>query len=769
MKSRAERFAIPALAFVLPGLVMLWAYAALGAAPFGDKTVLISDMSSQYVEFFCALKNGELFFSWSKALGTSYIGVFSYYVSSPLSLLTLFVPNEQMPAGLALLTVLKIALAGLSFALFAQRRFPECGWGALLGAVCYALMSYNAAYSICIMWLDGVIWLPLILLTLERILAGQGAGPFIAALTVCFFSTWYISYMIGGFCALYLCARLIVLWPGRRELGRILARFFGGAACALGLTAWLWLPTFLAMFTGKFSGGNVDYDGLLACSPLALLEQLRPGQYGSITYGAPPFVFCGSIVLIWAVAYFFQKSIPARERLAGGALLAALTASLLLAPLDKVWHLFQRPNWFPFRYSFLFSFVLVYLAVQAAPRLEGQRPALRRGIAAVLICLSVLEMGWNTKSILWGLENQFHSDSYAAYRADYAANAQLTAAAREDAGEEFFRMGAAEDRGHNSPLAFGYPGITHYSSLYNGDVNRLTKALGFAQSWMWCAYYGSTPVTDALLGVRYVISGEDMPPGYEAIAQAGELTLWKNPDALPIAFCPEAVEGTLFGSTPFERQNNLLSCLSGSGGPVFVPVAAEAESQAGETVLRLVGTGKPLYMDLSAQGLREVLVNGERVLWLGSSEAACVHYLGTPAHGEAWTVTVRHSGGWQGQVWQLDMDALHAAAAGLDNVAVTSVEQNGRVRLSVPADAPRTLCATIPAEEGWTAYVDGARTDTGVWLDTFLCLDLPEGEHGVELRYTPPGLILGGALGVLALAGLILVNTKRYFHDRKYR
>ena len=65
-------------AFLVPAAVMLWTYASLGLAPWGDKTVLVSDMSSQYVEFFCALKNGELLFSWSKALGTGYLGVFSY-------------------------------------------------------------------------------------------------------------------------------------------------------------------------------------------------------------------------------------------------------------------------------------------------------------------------------------------------------------------------------------------------------------------------------------------------------------------------------------------------------------------------------------------------------------------------------------------------------------------------------------------------------------------------------------------------------------------
>lgn len=766
MKGRIKRAAVPALAFVIPGLVMLWAYASLGMAPWGDKTVLISDMSAQYAEFFCALKNGELFFSWSKALGTSYIGVFSYYVSSPLSALTLLVPNEVMPVGLMALTALKISLAGWSFAVFAQRRFPDCGYAALLGAVCYALMSYNAAYSICVMWLDGVIWLPLILLALERVLAGRGGGPFVAALTACFLSTWYLSYMVGIFCALYLCARLASLRPEGAALRGILLRFFGGASCALCLTAWMWLPTFLAMFTGKFSGGNGDYGGLLACDPLKLLGQLLPGRYGSITYGAPPYVFCGTAALAGAAAYFFRKSLPLRERLANGGVLAVLAASLLLSPLDKVWHLFQRPNWFPFRWSFLASFFLVYLAVQAAPRLKGWTPWGRRGLAAALICLTVLELGFNAKSILGRLEGQFGSDSYEAYRADYAANAALTAAAKADAGAEFFRMGAAEDRGHNGPLAFGYPGITHYSSLYNYDVNRLTKKLGFAQSWMWCAYYGSTPVTDALFGIQYVVSGEDMPPGYELLARAGELTLWKAPKALPLAFVAAGETPELAGSHCFERQNALISGLTQANTSVFIPVEAAKAEGPGETVFTFTGAGRPVYADLSADGLNEVLVNGAHLLWLGSSEAASVHYLGTPGEGEEWTVTVRHSGGWQGRLWELDQGSLYAVLERLDDTEILSVEKNGRVRLAARRQENRPLLTTIPAEDGWTAYVDGERAETSAWLGTFLAVELPAGEHEVELRYTAPGLIPGGALGALGLAGLILANTKGYLKTK---
>ena len=758
-----------ALSFAVPALVTLWACARLGMAPWGDRTVLLSDMSSQYVEFFCALKNGELFFSWSKALGTGYIGVFSYYVSSPLSLLTLLVPNEAMPVGLMFLIVLKVGLAGLAFAVFSRRRFPGHDGAAALCAVCYALMSYNMVYSICVMWLDALIWLPLILLALERILAGKGAGPFTAALTVCFLSTWYISYMAGAFCALYLCARLASLRLAVPALKKVLARFFGGAACALGLTAWLWLPTFLAMFNGKFSGGGVDYDGLLACDPLTLLGQLLPGRYGSITYGAPPYLFCGTAALPLAAAYFFMGRFPRRERLANLGLLAALCASLLLSPLDKAWHLFQRPNWFPFRWSFLASFFLLYLAVQALGALEeraralpGRRAWAGRGAALALAAFTVLELGFNAESILGGLESQFHSDSYRAYREDYAANAQLTAAAKENAGGGFYRIGATEDRGHNSPLAFGYPGITHYSSLYNGQVNRLLKKLGFAQAWMWCASYGSTPATDALLGLTYTAGRGGMPPGYEAVEQADGFTLWKAPDALPLAFLGEA-GAELAGDTPFARQNSLFSALLGEEAALFAPLPAAAELGEGETVLTFTGTGRPVYADLSDTRLREVLVDGERLLSLGRDETASVHYLGTPAPGQTCTVAVRGGSGWAGELWELDMDALHTAAARLDNTDVRSVGKNGRVELWVQGDG-RPLLTTIPAESGWTARVDGGRAELSAWLDgTFLALDLPAGPHTVELRYTAPGLVPGLALGALSLAGLAaaLLNRRK--------
>ena len=73
---------------------MLLSMAAFQMAPFGDRSTLIMDMSGQYVEFFCGLKQilrdgnlSSLFFSWGKTMGGNAVGVFAYYISSPLSVM----------------------------------------------------------------------------------------------------------------------------------------------------------------------------------------------------------------------------------------------------------------------------------------------------------------------------------------------------------------------------------------------------------------------------------------------------------------------------------------------------------------------------------------------------------------------------------------------------------------------------------------------------------------------------------------------------------
>ena len=752
------------LCFLLPAALMLVVYASIGMAPFGDKSILVMDMAQQYVDFFCALKEGDLFFSWGKSMGTSYIGLFSYYVSSPLSALTLLVDNAQMPLALMGLTVLKLGLAGLTFGLYHQRVLGG-GRGAPLFACCYALMSYAVAYSMCIMWLDGLIWLPVILLGLEQMMDSQGTLLLGSALVVCFLSTWYISYMIGGFCCLYFAAAALCRgWTLRQTLGG-LGRLLGTALLALALTAWMWLPSLLSMMGGKLTGGLADYSGLLAASPVDLLSGLLPGQYETLTYGGMPFVYCSLMVVGLALLHPICRSISIRERIAGAGLVGILVLSMVLSPLDRVWHLFLYPNWFMFRYSFLLSFVLVSMAARTAQKLEGSLKGRIPSVAALLLAVwTVGEVGWNARTVLDAIDREFGYHSYGDYVAHYEGRARLVQEAEVDSGGRFVRLSALTDRSKNEPLAFGYPGITHYSSLFDHRLNTTLKHLGLAQSWMWSACYGSTVVTDALFGVGYTIGPVWAAPG-TWVAEADGVILRRSVAALPLVFAGEGTAPVqLTAPRPLERQNEWLSALSGWQVPVFVPANLTVDDDGQGGVLWTVeGTGDPIYADMTGPGRMELWVDGQFRTRLDSGETQCIHYLGTPMPGEQMQIWIRYTEGvsdWAALCRRADMDVLNAHLSRLNRPTHLEVDDTGRVWATLEQGENGTLFTSIPAQGGWTAWVDGRRVKTGVLLDTFLTVELPEGQHTVELRYTPPGLWAGMAMAALAILWMTVGRTR---------
>ena len=78
------------LASVMPGVLLLSVYIALGVYPFGQRSLLITDMSQLYVDFYSYLIDvfhGQkaLFFSWEGGLGMNMTGVVSFYLASPFS------------------------------------------------------------------------------------------------------------------------------------------------------------------------------------------------------------------------------------------------------------------------------------------------------------------------------------------------------------------------------------------------------------------------------------------------------------------------------------------------------------------------------------------------------------------------------------------------------------------------------------------------------------------------------------------------------------
>ena len=118
------------LAFLIPFVGMMFVMLISQYEPFGQYSMLYSDMFHQYYPFFVAfrkaLRSGEsLLYSWNVGMGMDYVGLISYYLASPLNLLSVFVPEKLTLEFFALLMPIKLGLAGLFFAIFLKRIFKK--------------------------------------------------------------------------------------------------------------------------------------------------------------------------------------------------------------------------------------------------------------------------------------------------------------------------------------------------------------------------------------------------------------------------------------------------------------------------------------------------------------------------------------------------------------------------------------------------------------------------------------------------------------------
>jgi uncharacterized protein YbdZ (MbtH family) len=85
----------------------------------------------------------------------------------------------------------------------------------------------------------------------------------------------------------------------------------------------------------------------------------------------------------------------------------------------------------------------------------------------------------------------------------------------------------------------------------------------------------------------------------------------------------------------------------------------------------------------------------------------------------------------------------------------------GRIVLAVTAPEETLLATSLQLPAGWSARSEQGPLRTLVVNSAFLGVRIPRGEHRVELRFLPPGLIPGVAIGGLSLlvCGLLLLRN----------
>ena len=348
--------------------------------PFGDGTVLVLDLNGQYVSFYEALHDilrgeADLLYSFSRNLGGEFLGIYDYYVASPFAMLLAFLPERFMLEGLLLLFLLKAGLCGLFMGVYLHKHAAgePNRLSVVIFSVMYAMSSYCVVQQHNSMWIDAVLWLPLLCLGIESLIKYGHFRLYVFTLAITIHSNFYIGYMVVIFTLVY-CFYWYFAHNQNNEnnpMGEKLhflksvGRVAAWSVLAVGIAALAILSARYALTFGKDEFSNPNWEVTQKFDLFEFLYKFLPSSYDTVRPQGLPFVYCGVLTLITVPAFFMNKKFSLREKVAAAILILFFVASFATSSIDLIWHGFQKPNGLNYRYSFMLCFFLLVLGYRA--------------------------------------------------------------------------------------------------------------------------------------------------------------------------------------------------------------------------------------------------------------------------------------------------------------------------------------------------------------------------------------------------------------------
>lgn len=627
-------------------------YVIFSVFPFGSITVMRMDLYHQYGPLFAELydrivEHKSLLYSWNTGGGSSFLGNYLNYLSSPLSFLIFLFDKEDISYAITFIVAFKCILSATSFSYYLKKSFNKDNYFLSAFGILYAFSAYFLAYYWNVMWLDAMIMLPLIALGIEKIFKTGDIKLYTVSLVILFFANYYMGYMCCIFAVLYFFVCFINTYSNDGKLNKnavyekkystkalmnnvfinrgvkfAFASIIAALICAITL-----VPVFMILKNSSATSGTFPqtfksyFDLLdLITSHFALLETTIRSSGDNVL----PNIYTGILTFILLPLFLVNNKIKLKEKATYVVLIIFFVFCFNNNCAEYIWHAFHFPNDLPYRYSYMYSFIIAVMGYKTILNFKGikVKDIAYTGLAIisfVIICQKFLTNKMTNSTIyatiifvaLWcgflfllknknaqkktvsfvlvtfilcetiissivGLplnqDNKNYKENYKTYTdaINYIDN--------KDSG--FYRTELCYLNTRMDPAYYGYNGISVFSSMAYESYSQLQSSLGMQGNKVNSYTYNTqTPVYNMMFNIKYLIQTDvSLAPSsnlYKKIYTTSnkKSNVYESKYNLPIAYCVNSKidDWVTDEGNPFEIQSDFVKLATGYSN-VFKPV-----------------------------------------------------------------------------------------------------------------------------------------------------------------------------------------------------
>lgn len=884
------------MAAVVAAVIMMFAYAVWEFFPFGSNIILRMDLYHQYAPLYAELYErifgGEsLLYSFTSGLGSGFLGNYFNYLSSPTLLFVLIFGHINIPEAIAALVLVKASASAFTFTYFAGKITKKNDIAAAAFGLLYAFSGYFVAYYWNIMWLDAVVMFPIVMLGIWYIINERKCIPYVLSLAFVMMTNYYMAFMVCMLSVIFflyfyfseytfsekLHKDIIIKKKYKHSLGvtvfnsRFLTTgftFAGASVLAALIAAFALLPVFFILQNSSATNSNFPTSFSSYFSIFDFFANHLAGVEPTIRSSGDtvyPNIYCGIITLVLAPLFMFSKKFSLREKIATTAVTALFFFSFNINILNYIWHGFHFPNDLPYRFSFAYSFFLLYIAYRVLTNIDkiSSRDILMSATGVTLFCIFVEKIGSANvdQTVVWTsvifaivyavvlafIKNPRYAktsisillltaicaelliadtpnykvtqtkDSYTSSYED--TDAAIDIIEEKEGDDGFYRMELATLLTRMDNSWFFYNGASTFTSMAYEDVAHLQHKLGlFGNEINSYTYNVQTGLYNSMMSIKYVVDNSKYVPTdtynpvmegnflYTKVDTHNDMTIFENNYWLPIAFSVDKGTDSSWiynDENPFAVQNDffynasgvsdILSPITGTLSDVrniesiddskvaegsFNIYKQNTSEKGNEVSFKYeIAETQNVYVYVSCRDVSSVLISADGFTYNQSLEnKPYIVDVGTVEAGTDLYVSYSLkddsiSGSVAQYVYGMDQNKFIDAYKTIVDNGILEVAENKEsyIKGTINLAADKMLYTSIPYDKGWNVYVDGEKVDDENVVkigNALMGVNMEAGEHTVEFKFTPRGLVPGVVLtliGIILLILLFIFNKKKLF------